>query len=418
MERPLQVTIQFRIVAAIWLLQVVNYMDRVVIGFAGPSMMHSLHIEPRTFGVLLSSFAFGYFLSQIPGGLIADRWGSRVVLVAGPLFWALFTGLTGLVASVAALTTVRLCFGLSEGLANAATYKVLGDSFDTRGRARAVAVWVTAFALAPALTGPLFGFLVVAFGWQAVFVMLALPAVAVATVNFMFIPSVSSTASNTAAVLAFPGKSRQFFAMLREPSLWMIALVFMTWNVAYWGFLGWMPSYLALQRHIDIKSSGVLGGIPYVFGLIGGVASGWLAGGPFLHRRPELLAALLVLGAGSLGLAYEAGTLLGSIEALSCTAACIYGTLSLYGAIMLDWAPADGRAMYSGIVSTIGQVGSITAPLVIGHLVSETKSFGSGFAFMGAALCIGALCALGLLLVKATRRGRIPAPSGISSVGT
>ena len=405
---------RLKIVSAVWLLQVVNYADRVVMGFAGPSMMHSLHIAPKTFGVLLSSFAVGYFISQVPGGLIADRWGSRVVLVAGPLFWAIFTGLTGLVTGLTALIVVRLCFGLSEGLANAATYKVLGDNFDSQGRARAVAVWVTAFALAPALTGPLVGMLVVSYGWQTVFVMLAVPAVAVAIVNFAFIPRAPAMASYVATGSASSDESGQFVAMLREPSLWIIAFVFMTWNVAYWGFLGWMPSYLALQRHIDVKSSGVLGGIPYVFGLIGGVASGWLSGGPLLRHRPEFLAVLLVLGAGSLGLAYASGTVTGSIVALSCTAACIYGALSLYGAIMLDWAPADGRAKYSGIVSTIGQVGSIIAPLVIGHLVSETGSFGSGFAFMGAALCVGGLCALGLLAVKSKRR----LSAGASSVGT
>ena len=152
---------KYQIVVAVWLLQVVNYIDRVVIGFAGPSMMQSLHIEPKTFGVLLSSFAVGYFVSQIPGGMIADRLGVRPILIIGPLFWALFTGLTGLVASVAALIVVRLCFGMAEGVANAATYKVIGDNFDARGRARAVSVWVTAFALAPALAGPTVGMLVV-----------------------------------------------------------------------------------------------------------------------------------------------------------------------------------------------------------------------------------------------------------------
>src|SRR5581483_9432794 len=151
---------KLKIVFAIWLLQAVNYIDRVVMGFAGPSMMQSLGIEPKTFGVILSSFAVGYFLTQIPGGFLADRWGSRAVLVIGPLFWALFTGLTGLVASIAALTFVRLCFGVAEGLSNAATYKLVGDNFeDPRDRGQAVAVWVTAFAAAPAFTGPLVGIL-------------------------------------------------------------------------------------------------------------------------------------------------------------------------------------------------------------------------------------------------------------------
>ena len=53
---------KYRIVFAIWFVTVVNYMERVVMGFAGPSVMQTLHIDPATFGVVLSSFAVGYLL--------------------------------------------------------------------------------------------------------------------------------------------------------------------------------------------------------------------------------------------------------------------------------------------------------------------------------------------------------------------
>lgn len=154
---------KYQIIFAVWFMTVVNYMERVVMGFAGPSMMQSLHIEPKVFGAILSSFAFGYFLSQIPGGMIADRWGARRVLIVGPLFWALFTGVTGLMASVAALIVIRFCFGLAEGMSNASIYKVVGDNYDPKTRAKAVALWVTAFAVAPAFTGPVVGYLLSSF---------------------------------------------------------------------------------------------------------------------------------------------------------------------------------------------------------------------------------------------------------------
>ncbi len=404
---------KYQIVVAIWLLQVVNYLDRVVIGFAGPSMMQSLQIEPKTFGVLLSSFAVGYFVSQIPGGMIADRCGVRPMLIIGPLFWALFTGLTGLVASVAALIVVRLCFGMAEGVANAATYKVIGDSFDAKGRARAVSVWVTAFALAPALAGPAVGMLVVSYGWQPVFLLLAIPALAVSLVNYVLIPAAKPVGAANALADALGRNGPLFRDLLREPSLWLVASAFGFWNIAYWGFLGWMPSYLALQRHIDLKASGVLGGIPYLFGLVGGVAPGWLGCGLLLRHRPQFLAALYGFGAVSLYFAYASATLTGSIAALSCTAACIYGGLSMYGTIVLDLAPETMRAAYSGIVSTIGQVGAVLAPVLIGYLISETGSFASGFVLMGAALCLGAVCALALVPLRPARRllpRVVPAP--------
>ena len=245
------------------------------------------------------------------------------------------------------------------------------------------------------------------------FLLLAIPAMAVSLVNYVLIPAAKPVGAAKALSVTLGRNGLSFRNLLREPSLWLIASAFGLWNIAYWGFLGWMPSYLALQRHIDLKASGVLGGIPYLFGLVGGVAAGWLGGGPLLRYRPQFLAALYGFGAVSLYFAYASETLIGSIAALSCTAACIYGGLSLYGAIVLDLAPENARAAYSGIVSTIGQVGAVLAPILIGYLVSETGDFGSGFGLMGAALCIGAVCALALVPLQPARRVlplAVPAP--------
>ncbi|SJZ38219.1 Sugar phosphate permease [Enhydrobacter aerosaccus] len=398
---------RYHVVFAVWLLTVVNYMERVVIGFAGPSIMHSLHIEPKTFGIVLSSFALGYFLAQIPGGLIADRWGARRVLIIGPLFWALFTGITGLVSTVGAIVAVRLCFGLAEGLSNAATYKAIGDNFDVKERAKAAAIWVTAFAVAPAFTGPLVGLLLASFPWQSVFIMLAVPAILVAFANRVLLPAASVTPR-----VSMAKDTASFRELLRLPSLWLIGSAFSLWNIAFWGFLGWMPSYLALERHIDIKATGMLGGIPYVFALVGLVLTGWLGSGPLHRHRPQFLAALYLLACASLYCAYAAGTLAGSLAGLSAAALFIYSALSMYGAIVLDLAPEKARAAYSGIVSAIGQIGSVVAPSVIGYLVTASGTFASGFIFMVSALCIAALCALALVpLSPASKPLGVPAPN-------
>lgn len=146
---------RYKLLGLIWLLQFVNYLDRVNISVAAPSMMKSLSIDPGTFGFVLSAFTVGYAIMQIPGGALADRFGAKLVLVAAPVLWSLFTGLTGLVASVSALIAVRLCFGLAEGCSNAACYKLVGDNFSSRERASANSIWITALAAGPAFVAPL-----------------------------------------------------------------------------------------------------------------------------------------------------------------------------------------------------------------------------------------------------------------------
>ena len=384
-----------KIVAAVWLFQVTNYLDRVAISFAAPSMMKSLSMDPGTFGVVLSSFGLGYFLSQIPGGLLADRFGARRILVIAPLFWALFTGATGLVATLAGLIAMRVCFGLAEGLSNASCYKVIGDNFSSQERARAVSLWATAFAAGPAFAGPVVGVILGAFGWQAVFFLMTIPALIAAIVNYRLIlpdGAVAARASESA-----PGEPASFRQVLRQPSLWLISFAYFAFNIGYWGYLSWMPSYLALEHHIDVKSIGLLGGIPYVFALLGLLLAGWLGSGVLYRFRPQLLVVAYLCAGVALYVAYTANTLTLSLAGLSVAAFFIYGGLAPFGAILLDLAPERHRAAYSGAVGTAGQLGGFAAPVLIGFLVKSTGTFASGFAFMIAGLCVAAACLLALI---------------------
>ena len=65
-------TMKTRVIAALWYLLLVNYLDRVAMGFGGPAIMKSLSMSPADFGLILSSFGLGYLLAQIPGGVIAE----------------------------------------------------------------------------------------------------------------------------------------------------------------------------------------------------------------------------------------------------------------------------------------------------------------------------------------------------------
>lgn len=379
---------KIRIIVALWLWMLVNYLDRVAISFAGPAIMKSLSLSPASFGIVLSSFGIGYLLSQIPGGLIADRWGAKIVLVVGPLFWALFTGLTGLVSTLAAFVVVRVLFGISEGLSVPSLHRLVGDRFEPRERARALAIGLSALAIAPAVAGPFVGKLVAAFGWQTMFFLMMIPALLAGLTSYALIP-----AAAPAPVTADPeqaGRAGSIRAVLLQRSFWLMAGSYCCYNVAFWGYLGWMPSYLALAHHIDLKAAGPIAGIPYIFAFLGLLFWGWLGTGPFHHRRPQLITCSLLLAGASLFVAYRADTLAQSVAGLSSAAFFLYGCQGSLGAVILDLAPPALRGTYIGIVSTAGQIGGLLAPGIVGLLVNATGSFSSGFTFMALALCAAA----------------------------
>lgn len=381
---------EVKILGALWFFQVVNYIDRVAISFAAPSMMSSLSLSHENFGLALSAFSVGYMLCQIPGGLLADRFGARTLMIIAPVFWAFFTGATGLVVGLSGLIAVRALFGVAEGLSNMCGYKVIGDNFTKKAQSTAVAIWATAFAVAPILAGPFVSHMLEQVGWRWLFVMLALPALLVSVSNYFLIPK-SAPKSKSA-----PRPKAELGKIFRSPTFWIIGFAYFCFNIAYWGYIGWMPTYLSSSRGIEIKALGLIGAIPYAFALAGLLTAGWLASGPLLNHRRQMLLVFYLLAASGFYFAYSAQSVAGSIAGLSMTAFFLYGSLGSLGAVILEYAPESVRATYSGSVTTLGQLGGAIAPWLIGYFVTQTGNFSIGFGFMAVGLIVAAIC-LGIL---------------------
>jgi len=86
--------VRYHMIGLLFVGSVVNYVDRVNISVAAPVMMKELGWTKDEFGWVFSSFLMGYALLQIPGGVIADRWSGRKVLVLAFCGFSVFTFLT------------------------------------------------------------------------------------------------------------------------------------------------------------------------------------------------------------------------------------------------------------------------------------------------------------------------------------
>jgi sugar phosphate permease len=384
----------YKLVFVLWLLQFVNYMDRTNIALAGPSMMKGLRIDPGSFGLVLAAFTLGYALMQIPGGILADRFGAKFMLVVAPIVWSLFTGATGLATSLTALIVMRVSFGIGEGASNGAIYKIIGDNFLPKERVVANSIWNSAFALSPACVAPIAAWLIARAGWQKMFLWCTLPGLLAAGIAIFGIPKQRRThqLQDASAEESFVGWS----VVLSRPSSWLILCAYSTFNIAFWGFLGWMPSYLAISRHIDLKALGTAASIPYVFGAAGLIVFGWLGSRYFFRFLSIQLAITYVLAAVFLYVTYNALTVELSVIGLSGAAFFLYGGFGPFVTLVLDLAPPKMSAAFSGFVSTGGQIGGFLAPIVVGYIVKSTGSFDRGFLFMIAALCCSSLCYLTL----------------------
>ena len=102
------------LVLGTFLLAMLLYVDRVCISTAQGPIAADLKLSDTEFGWALSAFALGYALCQTPTGMLADRFGPRLVLSAVVIVWSIFTGLTGAVTGLTTLLIVRFLFGAGE----------------------------------------------------------------------------------------------------------------------------------------------------------------------------------------------------------------------------------------------------------------------------------------------------------------
>ncbi len=74
--------VRYLVLAMIFLVTVFNYVDRATLSIAAPAMRHDLGFDAVAMGLAFSAFGWAYTAMQIPGGIVLDRFGSRLVLGA------------------------------------------------------------------------------------------------------------------------------------------------------------------------------------------------------------------------------------------------------------------------------------------------------------------------------------------------
>jgi len=377
----------------IWLMMLVAYVDRVVMGVAGPAITKDLGLTKIQFSYVLSAFTLGYGLLQIPGGHFADRFGARPMLVAALLIWSFFTGLTGFAAGLGMLIAIRVLFGIGEGIENGAQFKVIGDHFGRSDRSRASAFFLTAIALGPAFASPMATGLIGSVGWRGLFWFLTLPGLVVAFLLFRYLPK-----DRTADV-----EEETHMAPLRDAfgmRTWLALTGYMFFNCSFWCFIGWIPTYLKEQRHLSLSNLGLLGAVPYLCGFAGMLAMGYLGSGLLLRWRPALVSACYFFAGIGLYIALSANGTAGSIFGLSIAGLFLYGGFGPFWGAAIGLTTAENRGAFTGFVNFGGQVGGFVAPIVVGHLADKSKSFDSALLFMTACLICGGVAMAVLQMVE------------------
>ena len=162
-----------RLVFVTFTLAMLLYIDRIAISTAKTSITGAFSLSDTQFGWILSAFALGYALSQIPAGVVVDRFGPRLVLALIVGVWSLFTGLTGLAFGFISLLVIRTLFGMAEAGAWPACARAFYSWLPPGERGFAKSVNMSGSRLGSAFALPAVAWLITALGWHAAFGVLA-----------------------------------------------------------------------------------------------------------------------------------------------------------------------------------------------------------------------------------------------------
>ncbi len=407
------------ILALLFLMSILTYIDRVNISVTARQMIPALDLTPVQMGQIFSAFVIGYAVFQIPGGWLGDRWGPRLVLTLAVVWWSLFTALTALAPSSifagvlgiwGSLMLVRFLIGVGEAAALPNFNRVVANWCGPHERGFGIAVTISGIGVGSALTPPITAWLMVSYGWQAAFYWAGGLGVLLAILWFWFAtdrPDAHPWVNAGEASLIRGGDSPRsdtptpipWRAFLRTPSVWWLVLSYTCFGYVAYVYLSWFYLYLVEVRQFSVLRGAVFAASPFLAMTIGCPLGGWLTdrlSGRFGVNRGRAwvgswgmgLAALSILGGAVVQDPFPALVL------FSLGAGWLYFTIGAFWSSPVDLSKVHAGTL-SGVMNTGGNLGGALSPTLTPWLATQ---FGWPTAFGVAAglAVIGAFCWLGI----------------------
>ncbi|MEM1360028.1 MAG: MFS transporter, partial [Bacteroidota bacterium] len=163
---------RYFVAAGMFLLALLLYVDRVCISVAKESIAGDLALSDKEMGWVLSIFALGYALFQVPSGLMADKFGPRKVLTGIVTIWSALTALTGAAWNFVSLLLVRFAFGAGEAGAFPGMARATYSWIPLRERGMITGLNFSGSRLGAAFALPFVAWLITDFGWRNAFLIL------------------------------------------------------------------------------------------------------------------------------------------------------------------------------------------------------------------------------------------------------
>ena len=281
MASPAPTRAALGLLALLTALNVLNFVDRQLVGSLAPLLMAELGLSRAAIG-LLQGFAFVlvYTAAGLALGPLADRVRRPRLIAVGLAVWSAATALSGAARGFGHLAAARMLVGVGEAALTPAALAMLADVMPSAWLARAIGVYYAGVSLGAGLSLIVAGLVAPAFGWRACFFALGVAGL-VAAVAVGWLPDPAGRrAPAREAVRSRAGAevARELAALLRgAPALPLLMLGGALMTFAAASGIHWI-TWLVQERAFTFRRAAFLAGVIYaVAGLCGNVLGGWFA---------------------------------------------------------------------------------------------------------------------------------------------
>ncbi len=403
-----------------------GYVQRTSISIAAERMMPELGLTQVQVGWLFTSFLFTYAVFQLPGALLGEKFGPRLVLAGIGLTTIIASVLTASAPLIAAFGVMFTALLLARGLlgvAQGGLFPVITGGiqfwFPVRSWCSMLGLSVTGLWLGAAVTTPLVAWLMQSYGWQAALIFSSVPSLLLVALWYGFArdrpeehPAVSPAElaelkANPPYDPGAPLTVRRILRVVGDPQILRITASYFIMNYVFYLVTFWSFLYLVQERKLSVLESGWLAALPFLVAGAAAATGGRLADrfrARFGDRIGLRILPLVALPCAALFLFLTVwlANPYWAVVALCLGFAFVEVTEGSYWGAAMRLAPQD-TMVSTAVLNTGGNLGGVVATPIIAVL-SSGQSWGIVFA-TGAATAIAA--ALLWLTIDAGR----PAPS-------
>lgn len=404
------------VVALLWVVALLNYLDRQMLSTMQQAMSVDItDLESKVmFAKIMAAFMWIYAFMSPVSGIVADRVNRKWLIVCSLAVWSAVTLLMGYATSYNQIYWLRAAMGVSEALYIPAALSLIADYFTGKQLSLAIGIHMTGLYMGQALGG--YGATVAQhLSWQATFHWFGIAGIAYSAVLIVLLHEkrADSFEGRAGAEKKLPlgqllrnnlrATGASLGMLAGNAAFWAILFFFASCSVPGWATKNWLPTLFAQSLGIDMSQAGPMATIYIAAASFVGV----MVGGPLADRwsRRNLRGRIYTSSIG-LGAMIPALVLMGfgSTQVAAIGAAVLFGLgYGLFDAnnmpILCQFVGARSRATAYGIMNMCGLLVGALFTNVLGSL-AERNLMGEGFACMGGALLLALLAQLLILRPK------------------